>query len=201
MAAESLGLSVDIELLFNKAKQMGITKQGEMFRATDLCKLANCFNIHSVSSEGILNNSEVILDLLNCGKVLLIPYDSDANHQPCLKKGHKAHWAVVYGFIVLTNEIKDAKYENLENLGQNCYRIKDINLIQNGVCKQVPRERICLIAKQGKSRRVGIWSFNELAASNANLSEVDPKRNSPLDYILPLDNKLTDLQGKVIIAG
>jgi len=73
MAAESLGLSVDIELLFNKAKQMGITKQGEMFRATDLCKLANCFNIHSVSSEGILNNSEVILDLLNCGKVLLIP--------------------------------------------------------------------------------------------------------------------------------
>ncbi len=33
-------------------------------------------------------------------KVLLfIRYDSDANHEPCLKKGHRAHWILVHGYL------------------------------------------------------------------------------------------------------
>lgn len=27
-------------------------------------------------------------------------YDSDFNHAPCLKNGHKAHWAVIIGCLV-----------------------------------------------------------------------------------------------------
>ena len=73
MAAESLGLSADTELLFNKAKEMGITKQGEMFCAADLCKLANCFNINSTLGEGIIHNTEIILKILSSGKILLVP--------------------------------------------------------------------------------------------------------------------------------
>lgn len=28
-----------------------------------------------------------------------IRYDSDANHEPCLKKGHRAHWLLVHGYL------------------------------------------------------------------------------------------------------
>jgi len=201
MAAESLGLSADTELLFNKAKEMGITKQGEMFCAANLCKLANCFNINSTLGEGIIHNTEIILKILSSGKILLVPYDSDSNHHPCLKNGHKAHWAVVYGFVALIDEIKDTHYDNIENLGQNCYRIRSLNCSQQSLWKQAGKENIYVMAKQGKSKQIGIWSLSKLADSNGNLSEVDPKRNSPIDYIVPLGNKLTGLCGKIIVIG
>lgn len=118
-----------------------------------------------------------------------------------MKNGHKAHWAVIYGFLVLVDEIKNTQYDNIENLGPNCYRIQSVNCNQKDFWKQITKESIYLMAKQGKSKRVGIWSFNKLADSNANLSEIDPKRNNPVDYSLPLDNKLTDLCGKVIVIG
>ncbi len=37
----------------------------------------------------------------NCSRFLsyLIRYDSDANHEPCLKKGHRAHWVIVHGYL------------------------------------------------------------------------------------------------------
>lgn len=27
-------------------------------------------------------------------------YDSDYNHAPCLRYGHKAHWALVIGYLI-----------------------------------------------------------------------------------------------------
>jgi hypothetical protein len=30
---------------------------------------------------------------------LPIRYDSDANHEPCLKQGHRAHWLLVHGYL------------------------------------------------------------------------------------------------------
>jgi len=39
-------------------------------------------------------------EFLNClarGDILLVPYDPDKNFVPVLKKGHKAHWALVTG--------------------------------------------------------------------------------------------------------
>ena len=39
-------------------------------------------------------------EFLNClarGDVLLVPYDPDKNYVPVLKKGHKAHWALITG--------------------------------------------------------------------------------------------------------
>ena len=29
--------------------------------------------------------------------LLLVPYDTDFNQEPCLKKGHRAHWALIIG--------------------------------------------------------------------------------------------------------
>jgi len=198
MASESLGLPIELKSLFKEALHMGITKQGEMFSAAGLGRLASCFNINYMLGEGTLNNTRVILELLSQGKVLLVPYDADFNHQPCLKKGHKAHWAVVYGFLIRT-DMEDIAVHNTEELGGNCYRIH--NLSGSQILSRTTKESVYLIAKQGKSKRVGIWSLSDLAESNANLLEVDPKRNSHLHYVLPVDNKLTDLCGKLIVIG
>uniref|UniRef100_A0ABD2VZK8 Actin maturation protease n=1 Tax=Trichogramma kaykai TaxID=54128 RepID=A0ABD2VZK8_9HYME len=49
--------------------------------------------------DDIKSRSNQILDELKGGSLILIAYDADHNHQPCKKKGHKAHWALLIGMI------------------------------------------------------------------------------------------------------
>lgn len=37
---------------------------------------------------------------LRLGSIFLVPYDPDANHTPCLNRGHKAHWALIIGYLI-----------------------------------------------------------------------------------------------------
>ncbi|XP_053945039.1 actin maturation protease [Anastrepha ludens] len=37
---------------------------------------------------------------LQSGACIFVPYDPDYNHSPCLKYGHKAHWALIIGFLI-----------------------------------------------------------------------------------------------------
>ncbi|KAI6057491.1 UPF0692 protein C19orf54-like protein [Aix galericulata] len=39
-------------------------------------------------------NRERVLRHLASGNPLLVPYDEDSNHEPCERRGHRAHWAV-----------------------------------------------------------------------------------------------------------
>ncbi|CAF4416422.1 unnamed protein product [Adineta steineri] len=41
----------------------------------------------------------IFLDPYRCRLSYFVRYDSDANHEPCLKKGHKAHWLLVHGYL------------------------------------------------------------------------------------------------------
>ena len=60
-----------------------------------------------------------------------------------------------------------------------------------------------LLAKHGKSKRLAIWDYASLEASNANLLQVDPKRNNPLEYVLPegKDQLGAHLSSKMIVLG
>ena len=73
MAAKSLGLMIETESLLKKAQEIGITKQGEMFSAKNLCGLANYFGMNAIVSEGSLIDSQEVLKLLSSGKMLLVP--------------------------------------------------------------------------------------------------------------------------------
>lgn len=44
------------------------------------------------------------LIFLNRPQMLKYRYDSDFNHAPCLKNGHKAHWALVIGCLIDEND-------------------------------------------------------------------------------------------------
>lgn len=42
-------------------------------------------------------NQKRIIERLNQGLPILIPYDSNRDGSPCCKNGHMAHWAVLTG--------------------------------------------------------------------------------------------------------
>ena len=62
-----------------------------------------------------------LVDCLTAHRVCLVPYDSDANHEPCCKQGHRAHWLLAHGFLKETNSSDDHR--------------NDLVLVQHGKSK------------------------------------------------------------------
>lgn len=101
MADSILHKDVTVEQLSEASKSQGYTKQGEIFSALFLERISgeaygcktSVLDIRDVGGKW---------EFLNClarGDILLVPYDPDKNYVPVLKKGHKAHWALVTGFF------------------------------------------------------------------------------------------------------
>ncbi|KAM7364134.1 actin maturation protease isoform 2-T2 [Cochliomyia hominivorax] len=66
---------------------------------TQECTKAKHNVIECQMHEGRLNCAKVI-ESLQHGACIFVPYDTDFNHSPCLKYGHKAHWALIIGFLI-----------------------------------------------------------------------------------------------------
>mgnify|MGYP006952293390 FL=1 len=60
------------------------------------------------------------------------------------------------------------------------------------------RGKIYLIGRQGKSKHIGIWQFDELSKSNDNLIYFSNKRNNN-DFVIPEGGPAQGLKGKAII--
>lgn len=127
-------------------------------------------------------------------------YDADRNHSPCLVNGHKAHWALLTGALFHQNADFDRQKSScfIEPLQEKLYRI-NIGEPSCELVDKVCKKDIHFLAKHGKSKRIAIWSYDSLEKSNSNLIEVDPNRRNPMEYVLPPDNKLNDLCGKIIV--
>ncbi|KAI5707288.1 hypothetical protein M8J75_016406 [Diaphorina citri] len=154
MLANSMGKQLQLADLLFVSQACGFTKQGEMFSVANLKSLcnqvlgSNQLIIHH-GTQGLEKDRKFIADHLKTGAVAFIPYDADYNHDPCLKHGLKAHWALIFGLLEPEDE-----------------------------------DEVYLLARQGKSNHIGVWRYSDLSASNANLREIDPKRNIE-DYLLP----------------
>ncbi len=46
------------------------------------------------------DNVENMIDSLLNSKLILIAYDCDFNFEPCFKRGQKAHWALITGYLL-----------------------------------------------------------------------------------------------------
>ncbi|XP_036869823.2 actin maturation protease isoform X2 [Manis javanica] len=93
--------NISLEGLVQMAVERGYSAQGEMFSVADMGKLAQeALGCHAELLCGGLGgpNRHRVLQHLVTGHPLLIPYDEDFNHEPCQRKGHKAHWAVSAGY-------------------------------------------------------------------------------------------------------
>lgn len=151
--------------LLSIAKLEGYSNNGEMFSCEQMVRLAEkahslaeIDNVKCTLKQGGLFSTEIVKILLN-GAVLLVPYDADFNHSPCLRNGHTAHWALVCGVIIVKE--KDEPFDDPEN--------------------------VYVLCKHGKSSYLAIWKLSTLAESNNNLWEFSPKKGTDgLIYILPV---------------
>jgi len=90
--------------LLQLARQKLYTINGEMFSASNLFNLVKKAIHDDVGTklklfEGQLNCDE-IKQVLQSGGCLLVPYDPDFNHGPCVLNGRKAHWALIIGYLI-----------------------------------------------------------------------------------------------------
>ncbi|XP_072032751.1 uncharacterized protein [Amphiura filiformis] len=128
MASEMLSLPwKDIWDVVTIGKKHNFTCYGEMFSAKWLLDLAkSAYGMDGCILEGnLLEKMDTLIKHLLQGNPILIAYDTDANFEPCCKKGHKAHWAVLTGFLfrVKRGQVKQTYLDQLQQdqLIQNLY--------------------------------------------------------------------------------
>lgn len=172
-----------------------------------MCDLLN--TTYGIQAQVKTHLERSILDLVRhlCnGLPVLVPYDADANYEPCLKDGQRAHWATIVGFCFVLDHAtasesfpQDGKQSHIDswhNLDEDRWivHLKSHESMYNLVKPYIDKHNLFLYARQGKSRRVQVWSFQQLCQSNRNLAQVcsrilnDPERN---EMVYPLDGHLT----------
>lgn len=122
------------------------------------------------------------LDHVMKGWPVMIPYDSDANHEPCLRRGKRAHWTVVFGFQVSWPEEdgNDPVMKIITDVSK--LSTEDRQFIHNKTSLSL----LSVLTKQGKSKYTRNWSFQKLIESNKNLVEVADKISRNIDsYVTP----------------
>ncbi|KPP70547.1 hypothetical protein Z043_110613 [Scleropages formosus] len=190
---------LSIERIVKVAKERGYTAQGEIFSAHDMALLAEemCGCRAERLTGGMSGpNFGLILKHLASGKPVLIPYDEDFNHEPCQRRGHRAHWAVASGILLALKEGCLNKEEFQPDPGVPW-------LLLPGDSPACPMEGIqdaFVLAKQGKSLHYQLLGLEKLAQSNAQLKEMDPKRAADGSvYILPQGGMEVGLAGQVVL--
>ncbi|XP_076850689.1 actin maturation protease isoform X2 [Brachyhypopomus gauderio] len=193
--------TTSLEKITQTALDKGYTAQGEMFSAHDMALLAEevcgC-RVQRLSGGMAGNNAMIIQKHLSGGQPILIPYDEDFNHEPCLRRGHKAHWAVASGILL--------------GLVQGSVTSKDIpsdatlpwlHFYPGGVPPEWPMgavKEVYILTKQGKSLHYQLWEFTSVTQSNAQLKEMDPQRASDgTHYVLPPGGVEEGLAGQVVL--
>jgi len=174
----------------------GYTKQGEMFSAANLADLAQSVlgRDSRVSLENIDilgDESQVCADLL-AGDVLLVPYDCDFNHGPCLAEGRKAHWALLTGFVLVSNEDSPENLVSNEESPEHLVQVSSHHKLTG-----IENKKLLLFGRQSKSLVLGAWDKELLISSNKNLKIVDAKRSTD-EYIIPAGGLEEGLASKII---
>jgi hypothetical protein len=153
--------------------------------------------------ESMADNWAEVLTGLCQGDAFLIPYDADANNEPCNRKGHRAHWAVLTGFCAtisaqtLQQKVPALSLDSNESLVdlwpfRHCIQAETI------VRMLVDRQStLFVMAQQGKSKRCQLFKWSALCDSNQNLVQVDPKRQTD-EYLLPEAGFLDQLNNRYI---
>jgi len=165
---------VDIQ---DKAIEMKFTKHGEMFSAKNMAKLAttvfNCEAEKVKGSHEILNNQKTLLKILagEDEKLIMVPYDSDADQWPSMRKGHKAHWGLIFG-LALMMPCKNKAFDNAKILdGYVSYLKPPLSQATiDSILDDYKETKFLLMVRQSKSKRIFFFNSRRMAESNNNLT-------------------------------
>lgn len=158
----------------------------------------------------VLNEDKDFFETLITSKLILFPYDCDFNHAPCNKKGIKAHWALITGFILPIDHEEPISLTFGKNTEEN--RSHGIEFIDSVKTEQVIKlkenyenkyfdakkfsDLVYVVSKHGKSRHLGVWRLKHLLESNRQLKDIDYKKCDPSEFVLPLDGDLSNSLSK-----
>lgn len=194
------------EFLLRVVKELGMSKNGEIFAVEYLEHIVRV-QLHC-QAEVVDLASVDVLDVVLQGKALLVPYDADKDHSPCLERGHKAHWCLLVGAAVVLS----SNFDNNSDILQYC--TPSTSLPGHFIIKEDQRDsllvkklslglstRLHVFARHGKSTHLGLWKFTDLLESNKNLVEVDPKRTRPGEYVIPEGGIERGLCGKALLVS
>uniref|UniRef100_A0A663FI30 Actin maturation protease n=1 Tax=Aquila chrysaetos chrysaetos TaxID=223781 RepID=A0A663FI30_AQUCH len=187
---------VGLEELVGTARERGFTARGEMFSAADMAALAEeLFPCRAELLSGGLegSNRPRILRHLLGGLPLLVPYDEDSNHEPCCRRGHKAHWAVLTGVLLgIRSEAlspsyrQDPEIPNLFHPPSSWFK-GDGTILGGGEelfgGDTHPIEGVLVLAQQGKSPRCQLWGFGGASRQQCAAEGAEPppgERRPPL---------------------
>lgn len=181
MAGHQLGSTdIAVDEILTKAKYLGFTNNGEMFSAADMCTLAE--TLYTCRAKLVSEKSErwdQVIDALLRNKPVLIPYDRYGNNEPCCKKGHKAHWAVLLGLLVCVESVSTALMANYDVDREESGLLLAHTPHEAGGLRDLTRNKesgsVYVFAKQGKSVHTHLWCLHQLLESNSNLRELDPQ--------------------------
>lgn len=198
------------EELLRLSKDRRLSNKGEIFAVEYLKQIAQ-ERLQDCHSEVVSLEMVDVVDTVLSGKSLLVPYDADKDHTPCLQRGHNAHWCLVVGIIVTVSIMKD---DHLYSLIFECCspspslpghfitrEDKVASLLANKQLITSSLTQVYVFTRHGKSSHLGLWKFSDLLESNKNLLEVDPKRTRPGEYIIPCGGIKEGLCGKALIIS
>ncbi|GMS80123.1 hypothetical protein PENTCL1PPCAC_2298 [Pristionchus entomophagus] len=175
------GQEITVSHLLKRAIDCGLTKQGEMFEATDLLSLSAHSSISSTLLIPLPSPTTVVQSIID-RSLLLIPYDCDRNHEPSLRKGMAAHWAIIVGVLVIKNE--SGELSTFPDDFQSIF-------------SDLSPERLFVLAYHGKSKHLGVWSYSDLIASNLQMTQLGETRKED-DFIVK-DPSLGGLRDQIVL--
>ncbi|GFT11263.1 UPF0692 protein C19orf54 homolog [Nephila pilipes] len=185
------------EEILASAKLAKFTKRGEMFSAFNMATLSSSLiDCEASVINNLSQNSQDILHNVCLGYPVLIPYDADKNHEPCLNKGLNAHWAILCGICFSVSKDLSSLFKNFTVDNEIPYIF---NMVSGTETEQLLNfaSKIGVFAYQGKSKHLALWDLDALILSNNNLFEVTNKYS--LDDLIIPSNGLSELNDKAVL--
>ncbi|KAM7057844.1 actin maturation protease isoform 1-T3 [Molossus nigricans] len=194
---------IPLERLVQMAMERGYTVQGEMFSVADMGRLAEeALGCRAELLHGGLGgpNREHVLQHLVTGHPLLIPYDEDFNHEPCQRKGHKAHWAVSTGVLLGVQGVPTPGYAEDPELPGLFHPVPSIPHQPPSLPEEGSLGAVYLLSKQGKSWHYQLWDYDQLRDSNLQLTDFSPSRAADgRAYVVPAGGVRAGLCGQALL--
>lgn len=185
------------EEILASAKLSEFTKRGEMFSAFNMATLSSSMiDCEASVISNLSQNSHDILHNICLGYPVLIPYDADKNHEPCLNKGQNAHWAILCGVCFSVSKDLSSLLEKFTTDNEASHIF---NMVSGTETEEILNfaSKIGVFAYQGKSKHLALWDLDALISSNNNLFEVTNKYSLD-DMIIPSCG-LLELNDKAIL--
>ncbi|XP_073913190.1 actin maturation protease isoform X2 [Castor canadensis] len=195
--------SVPLARLVQVAMERGYTAQGEMFSVADMGRLAQetlgCQVELLCGGLGSPNRARVLQHLVT-GHPLLLPYDEDFNHEPCQRKGHKAHWAVSAGVLLGVHDIPCSGYLEDPELPGLFHPVPGTPCQPPSLPEEDSPGTVFLLSKQGKSWHYQLWDYSQVHDSNLQLTDFSPSRATDgRMYVVPAGGVRAGLCGQALL--